>query len=205
MPTMKRLFPLLLIGILVAGVFSIKKASLETCFEGSFNAFWKRWLVVSVPLKKADALIVLGGESVARPLEAARLFHEGVAGTIFITGVGDSSRNRQILLEEGVPSKDIVIESRASTTFANAALIKPLLEKARAHTALIVTSPFHTRRALATFRKVIPEMSFGVVSASLEWWNTRRGQGEENRFAFLEFIKIAEYWLLHGVSPILRQ
>jgi uncharacterized SAM-binding protein YcdF (DUF218 family) len=166
-----------------------------------FRRIWERYLVVSVPLEKADALIVLGGEPLARPREAARLYKQGVSGRIFVTGVGDCLRNRQILLAEGVPSGAIVLESKATTTHANALLLKPILEASHVHSALIVTSPFHTRRALATFRKAMPDIVFGVTDASIGWWNRPEGIGDINRFAFLEFLKIAEYRLIYGVSP----
>lgn len=167
----------------------------------SFNRFWKHWLVVSVPMEKADALIVLGGEPFARPTEAARLYKEGVSKRVFITGIGDAGRNRQILIGAGVPVAKITTESKATTTYENAVLLKPMLEDAKVRTALIVTSPFHTRRALAAFRKVMPDIAFGVTDASIGWWSRPEGRGDVNRFAVIEFLKIAEYWLLYGVSP----
>lgn len=166
-----------------------------------FRAFWERWLVVSVPMEKADALIVLGGESRARPQEAARLFKKGVAPRIFITGDGDAVANRRILTGEGVPATRITVEPKATTTYENALFLKPLLEEAKIRSALIVTSPFHTRRALATFRKVIPSVSFGVTDASLASWKSPGGDRGANRFATLEFLKTLEYWVMYGVDP----
>lgn len=159
--------------------------------------------MVSVPMEKADALIVLGGEPLARPTEAARLYKEGLSTRVFITGIGDAARNRQILTSAGVPAARIVTEAKATTTYENAVLLKPMLENAKVHTALIVTSPFHTRRALATFRKVMPDISFGVTDASIGWWGRPEGRGDLNRFAMIEFLKTVEYWVLYGVSPIL--
>ena len=171
----------------------------------AFRHFWERWLVVSVPMEHADALIVLGGEPLARTREAERLYHQGMAQAVFVTGVGDAMTNRKILLGEGVPARVIVTEAKASTTYENALLLKPLLEAAHVRTAMIVTSPFHTRRALATFRKVIPDICFGVTDASIGWWNRPEGQGDVNRFAMIEFLKTIEYWMLYGVSPVLEK
>lgn len=191
---MKRLFPILALAV-VAGAFFFVQGS-------SFTRFWKQWLVVSVPMEKADALIVLGGEPLARPLEAARLYKKGVASQVFVTGQGDATRNRQILIGAGVPAAKIVTEPAASTTYSNATLLKPLLEADQVRTALIVTSPFHTRRALATFRKVMPNIQFGITEASIGWWGRPEGRGDVNRFAAIEFLKTIEYGLLYGVSPI---
>ncbi len=189
----KRLLPVSALALLV-GAFLL--------FRGErFQQFWERWLVVSVPMAHADALIVLGGEPQARPTEAARLYRDGVAPKVFVTGVGDCARNRQILIAEGVPQSVITVEPKATTTFANATLLKPLLEAAHVRRALIVTSPFHTRRALGTFRKVMPGITFGVTDASIGWWKRQEGKGDLNRFAAIEFLKTLEYWVLYGVNP----
>jgi uncharacterized SAM-binding protein YcdF (DUF218 family) len=168
-----------------------------------FTRFWKEYLIVSVPMTHADALIVPGGEPLARPQKAARLYNQGVAPRIFVTGIGDSGAIRKVLLGQGVPPSAITVESKARTTHANAILLKPMIEAAKVHSALIVTSPFHTRRALATFRTVMPGINFGVTEASIEWWAVPEGRVDVNRFAAVEFLKTAEYWLLYGVSPLL--
>jgi len=167
----------------------------------SFTRLWRHSLSVEAPLAKADALIVLGGEAASRPQEAARLYRQGVAPRIYVTGIGDAGRNRQALLAAGVPSEAIVLETKARTTHGNAVNLKPMLDAAHVRSALIVTSPFHTRRALATFRTVIPGIEFGIVAASLPWWDQPRGRGELNRYAFVEFLKTLEYWILYGIPP----
>ncbi len=193
---MKRFLPVLALAVIVCAFF-LFRADL-------FATFWHQCLIVSVPLSKADALIVPGGEPLARPLEAARLYRDGVAPRVFVTGVGDAVKIRKVLIGAGVPASAIMMETKATTTYTNATLLKPLLEEAKVHSAVIVTSPFHTRRVLATFRKVMPKITFGVTDASIEWWKRPDGQGDLNRFALIEFLKTAEYWLLYGVSPILR-
>lgn len=169
--------------------------------SGAFTSFWKRYLVVSVPMQHADAIVVLGGEPSARPTEAAVLYKKGVALLVFVTGRGDFSRNRQLLMECGVPESAVIVEEKASTTDANARFLKPLFEAHHVKSAMLVTSSFHTRRALGTFRKEIPGVAFGVVSASIDWWRTPKGRLELNRYAFIEFLKTMEYWILYGVSP----
>ena len=192
---MKRLLLILALALSVCAFFFVQGRS--------FTRLWQRCLVVSAPLEKADALIVLGGEPLARPTEAGRLYKQGVSSKVFITGVGDAARNRQVLIGAGVPASKIATEPKATTTYENAVLLKPMLESAKVQTALIVTSPFHTRRALATFRKVMPDITFGVTDASIGWWGRPEGRGDLNRFAVIEFLKTVEYWLLYGVSPLL--
>jgi hypothetical protein len=176
------------VALLTTGVFlHLKREELQR--------FWQRWLVVSVPMSKADALIVLGGESLDRPQMAARLYLEGVARRIYVTGEGDAGRSRQRLMEGGVAPEDVVLEKKAVTTYENATLLRPILESRGIRSAVLVTSPFHTRRALATFRHEIPGISFGVVGAGSQRWSLDR----QNRMALLEFGKILEYRILHGI------
>lgn len=182
---------------LLAGAFFLSRGD-------RFEHLWHRLLVVSVPMGRADAIIVLGGEPMARPTEAARLYKEGVAPRVFVTGAGDAGKCRRVLMGAGVPASAIVTEAKATTTYTNASLLKPLLEEAKVTSALIVTSPFHTRRALATFRKVMPGIRFGVTDASIGWWSRPEGRGDLNRFVWLEFLKTAEYWAVYGVKPFLK-
>lgn len=186
----------LLLTVAVIGAAFLMLACL-----GGFTQFWRHCLVVSVPMAKADALIVLGGEPSARPTEAARLYREGVAPLVFVSGVGDAASNKRVLMEEGVPEKAIRLEPDSVTTYTNARFLRPLLSRAGVHSALIVTSPFHTRRALATFRKVIPEIRFGVTDASIGWWGRPEGRGDLDRFALIEFFKTAEYMVIYGIFP----
>lgn len=180
--------------VLVACAFFVPKGD-------GFRRFWERWLLISVPMAHADALIVLGGEPLARPQEAARLYREGMAPLVFVSGVGDHMESRRILIRNGVPDAAIRIEPDSFSTFTNALYLKPLLRSDGIRTALIVTSPFHTRRALATFRRVVPDVLFGVTDASIGWWSRPEGQGDVNRFAEVEFLKTAEYWLIYGIAP----
>ena len=193
---MKRLLLVLALALL-AGAFFLSRGD-------RFERLWHRLLIVSVPMSRADAIIVLGGEPLARPTEAARLYQQGVAPRVFVTGTGDAARCRKVLMGAGVPASAIIVEPKATTTYANATLPKPLLEESNVTSALIVTSPFHTRRALATFRKVMPGIRFGVTDASIGWWGRPEGRGDLNRFVWLEFLKTAEYWVLYGVKPFLR-
>ena len=189
---MKRL--LLFLALAAAAVYLLLPGD-------AFTRFWKRSLVVSVPLERADALIVLGGEAESRSLEAARLYRKGVASQVFVTGLGDASRNRQILIGAGVPALRITTEPKATSTYENALLLKPLLESAGVKSALIVTSPFHTRRALATFRKLMPGITFGVTDAPVERWKSAKGREELNRLALLEMLKTLAYWVRNDISP----
>jgi len=166
-----------------------------------FPSVWPRLLCIEIPMEHADAIVVLGGESDGRPREAARLYHKGVAPLVFVVGTGDAEQGRQTLLSEGVPWNNIVLEKQSRSTVQNADFSGPLMKTAGVRRALLVTSRFHTRRALATFRKRVPGIEFGVAGTRIPWWDTPQGKKEEDRFAMVEAGKTLGYWLVYGIPP----
>ena len=166
-----------------------------------FSKVWRSLLVIESPISQADAILVLGGESQARPITAARLYREGVASKIFIIGTGDHETNRRALLSGGVPENRITIERESKSTLENADFAKPLLEAAGVRRVLLVTSSFHARRALATFQQRIPGIEFGVTTSRIGWWDTPPGRNQEDEWARIEMWKIPAYWIFHGITP----
>ena len=155
--------------------------------------------------EKADAIVLLGGESQARPVEAARLFKAGVAPLVLIIGTGDTPTNRRALIKEGVPPDRIMVETKSRSTLQNADFAKPLLEKAGVRQAVLVTSSFHARRALTTFQQRIPGVNFGVATSRIGWWDTPSGRLQEDEWAAIEMMKIPGYWFVHGIQPWIKK
>ena len=166
-----------------------------------FSKVWRSLLVIESPISQADAILVLGGESQARPVAAAKLYREGVASKVFIIGTGDHETNRRALLSGGVPEDRITIERESKSTLENADFAKPLLEAAGVRRVLLVTSSFHARRALATFQQRIPGIAFGVTTSRIGWWDTPPGRNQEDEWARIEMWKIPAYWIFHGITP----
>ena len=166
-----------------------------------FDPFWREVLIVQTAIEHADAIVVLGGESQGRPVEGARLYKQGLAPRVFVVGTGDNERNRRALLREGVPEDLITCETASESTLENAMFVRPLLEKVGVHRAILVTSSYHTRRALAVFQQRVPGIHFEMVPSRIGWWDTPKGRRQENAWAAIEFIKIPAYWILYGVHP----
>ncbi len=166
-----------------------------------FSKMWRGLLVIESPIPQADAILVLGGESQARPVAAARLYREGVASKVFIIGRGDHETNRRALLSGGVPEDRITTEKESKSTLENADFAKPLLEAAGVRRVLLVTSSFHARRALATFQQRNPGIEFGVTTSRIGWWDTPPGRNQEDEWARIEMWKIPAYWIFHGITP----
>jgi uncharacterized SAM-binding protein YcdF (DUF218 family) len=150
---------------------------------------------------KADVIIVLGGGSHERPLRAAALFKENAAPRIIVTGEGDDEINRQLLILAGVPATVIQVEGKSQTTRENAEFTIKLLRSEKIHSAILVTSWYHSRRALKTFEHYAPELKFysrpSYFAFARDDW---RKLGVIKRMR-LEFLKLPGYWIRYGVSP----
>lgn len=190
--------------LIIAGIALIGGAAWVT-FPMWFPKIWRDLLVIESRPNEADAIVVLGGESQARPIEAARLYRQGVAPLVFIIGTGDTPTNRRALIEAGVPPDHIMAETKSRSTLQNAEFAKPLLEKAGVRNAVLVTSSFHARRALATFQQRIPGIQFGVATSRIGWWDTPQGKLQEDEWAAIEMVKIPGYWVLHGIRPWVKE
>ena len=186
--------------VVAIGVIFLAAVMVYGCVRW-FDPFWREVLIVQTAIEHADAIVVLGGESQGRPVEGARLYKQGLAPRVFVVGTGDNERNRRALVREGVPEDRITCETVSKSTLENAMFIRPLLEKAGVHRAILVTSSYHTRRALAVFQQRVPGIHFEMVPSRIGWWDTLKGRRQENAWAAIEFIKIPAYWILYGVHP----
>jgi len=150
---------------------------------------------------KADALIVLGGGSEERPKRAAELYKTGAAPIIIVSGVGDCDLNVHILKQAGVPETAIFVERRAVSTLENAKFSIPLLRQMGARRVIIVTSWYHSRRALACFRHVAPDIEFYSRPAYLTYPRSKWGVYDTNIDIRAEYMKLLGYWVWYGVCP----
>ena len=108
----------------------------------------------------AEVIIVLGGGSHERPERAAELFKAHAAPRILVSGEGDDEINRQLLLKAGVPANAIEVEGKSRTTKENAEFSLVVLRAEKIHSAILVTSWYHSRRELKTFEHFGPELKF---------------------------------------------
>jgi DUF218 domain len=146
-----------------------------------------KWLIVNNP-QPSDVIVVLAGETDHRPALALQLLDRGMARRVLIDVQAESvifkfsevelarmyvrdlpeAASVEICPIEGLSTRD---ESRDA-------------EKCLAHVAgdrvLLVTSEFHTRRALSIFRHEIRGKSFSVAAAyndtqfGSHWWQHRQ-------------------------------
>ncbi len=151
----------------------------------------------------ADAIVVLGGGLHERPVRAAQLFKEHVAPRIILTGYGDDQINRRILVGAGVPANVIEVEPKSRTTQENALFTAKLLHADGIRRAILVTSWYHSRRALKCFEHDVPGITFysrpSYFAFKAADWKGRAA--EVRKRVYLEYIKLPGYWVRYGVNP----
>ena len=161
----------------------------------------EKFLCVDSGRVSADVIILLGGGSHERPERAAELFKAQAASRLIISGEGDDEINRQLLIQAGVPAGAIQLEGKSRTTRENAEFTVKLLRAEKVRRVIIVTSWYHSRRALKCFEHFAPEIKFysrpSYFAFAREDW-TRLGISKRMR---LEFLKLPGYWIRYGVNP----
>lgn len=202
---MKRRRIILRLGLSVAGLLILLAAVLWL--------FPEQILTVDSGPVKADVLVVLGGAGPDRTERAAQLFKAGEAPRILVSGWGDCLANQHLLERDGVPAGDIILECRSRTTRENAKFSIPLLRALNARRVIIVTSWYHSRRALRCFEHYAPATRFysrpsyyGYVGRTDKenqpTARTRKAEWKVVRgYADSEYLKLLGYWVCYGVCP----
>jgi len=196
-------------------VFVLLAAASVVVFRGA-----GRWLVRPDPPAPADVIVVLSGAMPSRAEEAAHIFQQGDSHKVWITrpespadelasfGVaytGEEEYSRQVLLREGVPAQAIRILPR--TIVNTQQEIAEISREARVEgdrTVLIVTSPQHTRRVKALWRKLVGRDPALIVCAAPEdgfdadhWW-----RDTHDAFAVVrELLGLLNVWFGLPVRP----
>ncbi|MBN2141673.1 MAG: YdcF family protein [Desulfovibrionaceae bacterium] len=155
------------------------------------------WLRVEDPLRPAEAIVVLAGDA-RRPLYAADLYHQGLAGVIYLSnsrhqtdpvldpimkklGYPDLSPAElytEILKLRGVPATALRrFGGGHISTLEEAEALRTALPEKNA-TLIVVTSPFHCRRAKRILESVLPEATVIMRPMPYEsfkgrWWTDR--------------------------------
>jgi uncharacterized SAM-binding protein YcdF (DUF218 family) len=121
------------------------------------------WLSPQNHLQRSDAIVaVSGGETQSRALEAVKLYKQGYAPIIVFSGAAQDTSGpsnaaamRRLAMDSGVPSDSIEVEEKSQNTAENAEDTAPLVRSLNAGSIILVTSPYHQRRASIEFGRVL--------------------------------------------------
>jgi uncharacterized SAM-binding protein YcdF (DUF218 family) len=175
-------------------------------------------LIVRAELASADAIVVLSGSSTYRERTAwaAKLYREGRAPIVILTNDSlisgwDKVEERnpyfyelaaKELQRQGVPPEKIrVVSDIALGTYEEMLGLRDYASAHKLNRLLIVTSAYHSRRALWSMRHAAersgievgidsPPPGWQTPAASI-WWMRRRGW----RVVAGEYVKMIYYWM----------
>ncbi len=161
-----------------------------------------RFLVVD-DARKSDAIVVLAGETSKRPAHGLELLRQGMAPRMFLDAeAGDQIYDQQLT---GIAQRYVDTLPEAShisvcgivarSTVGESGDVGRCLQSLGARRVLLVTSEFHTRRALAIFSQRLPQYQWSVAAArdpakfGNAWWTNR----EWAKVVFDEWSKLV-WW-----------
>jgi len=150
-----------------------------------------RSLITEDPLRPADAILVLAGESRegARVTHAVDLYKRGLAPLLVLSGTPMGFRTHEADVTQrhaeylGVPAARILaVKHDSDSTREEAGVLVPILRKRGAKTVILVTSNYHTGRAKRIFEKVAGPTGPRFLASPADdglfdpdgWWTRRR-------------------------------
>jgi uncharacterized SAM-binding protein YcdF (DUF218 family) len=154
-----------------------------------------RWLSVPDDPGPFDAVLVLAGDpNYERTITGSRIVMQDQARVLVLTGgqpgPGDSATSlRDEALRQGVPADRIRMETVSHSTRESLVAAEPLLRAEKARTVVIVTSPYHQRRALLAARRAFPGLVVRSRCAAHALWVPHRWW----RNAWMRRIVLREY------------
>ena len=150
-----------------------------------------RALIVEDPLRPADAILVLGGETRQgdRVAHAVKLYRQGLAPLLVVSGtpVGFRAHEAEIMRRHaeflGVPAERILaVKHNAESTREEADAVVPVLKGKGLKEVILVTSNYHTARAKRIFTKAAGPSGPKFLASPVNednfdpegWWKKRR-------------------------------
>jgi uncharacterized SAM-binding protein YcdF (DUF218 family) len=139
------------------------------------------------PLSKSDAIVAIsGGDTTARTDEAIQLYQDGWAKHIIFSGAaedpnGPSNARAMATSAEtaGVPLTAIELDETSTDTEQNAADVAKIVQQDGYHQIILVTSPYHQRRASIVFHRALGSSVVLLNHSSIDpawrrshWWAT---------------------------------
>lgn len=160
------------------------------------------FLELRSPCARADVIVVLAGDPGERVAHAVALYRKGVAPVLLLSGgpIGDTTwaeLMRRQAMSLGVPESALRVQGRSTSTTEDARFSAEILSSLGARRVCVVTSSYHSRRAVRAFRKALSaevELSSDPVTPS--WWKERPWWRSDlgRNIVFSEYVKTVWGW-----------
>ncbi len=139
-------------------------------------------LIKSDQLKRSDVIIVLAGEHGERVKFGSQLYKEGYADTMLLSGgeivnfpgskiITWAGLMKEYAMRLGVPENSILLQKKSRNTYEDALFSYQILENSLPDSVILVTSPYHSKRAASLFKKVFNHVEIYSVPVVNSWFN----------------------------------
>jgi len=147
------------------------------------------WLAPQEQLRPADAIVAISGDQGLRFEKAIELYEEGWGDYLIFSGAADDPSSpsnaavmKQLAIADGISPDVIFVDETSRNTKENARHVAEIIASEEIRSYILVTSPYHQRRASIEFDRVVDESVVQInYSAKDEnwrrsrWWVTPRG------------------------------
>ena len=150
-----------------------------------------RFLILDQEIQLVDAILVLGGGAGGREEWGAELYLAGHAPRIIVSGEKPHTPGEersfaeissQYLQALGIPEQVILLMPETTSTFDEAVTSLAILKEIGASSMIVISDPYHLRRASWTFRRIYAgedvDLTFSATPYSwfsvARWWTRER-------------------------------
>jgi uncharacterized SAM-binding protein YcdF (DUF218 family) len=163
------------------------------------------FLVVRDELQKADVILVLAGDDNGeRVVEGVKLFKQGYAPWLLMSGgplsweLTAAEWMKKQAVAAGVPSRAILLQAESKSTLQDARFCLPIMQHRGFKSVILVTSPYHARRAGGVVKKAFAPAGIKVINypatksifKSDRWWQRH----EDAAFVVWEYVSLVLYF-----------
>jgi len=167
-----------------------------------------KFLIYTDKIKKVDVAVVLsGGSDLSRLNEAVRLYHEGYVTDLLLTETGGdipalSASYTELLkteaMNQGVPDDAVLVTDKTvRSTYEEARAVLSKMQRDNIKSCIVVTDPYHSRRARIVFTDVFRGSGMTVRITPVRghwytastWWTSSEGWNA----TIYEYVKMAAF------------
>jgi uncharacterized SAM-binding protein YcdF (DUF218 family) len=114
----------------------------------------------------------------------------------YVYSFREAESMRALAIDQGVPAGDIVLEQRATNTYENVKFVDEILKDHHWTSILLVSSPYHMRRAVGVWHKLAPEITVAATPpGQSQFYDHGRGASlDQVRGIAQEYLAMLAYW-----------
>ena len=176
------------------------------------------WLIVEDPLRRSDVVVALAGSGWLRVPEAARLVREGHGDRLLITlakasprweefasryglDCSDETLALRIAADADLPAERVALLRGSTSTWTDAELVRGAWRRRPFRSAILVTDPYHLRRARRCFERVFGNTGVRFrMHASFDPADSDRIFSDRQdvlQYIVTEYLRTAYYYVAH--------